>query len=152
MKKYHILFLGILLSTLMSCQKNSIKLSQHFDNNTWNSFKDVELKTKIDNSKTYEIKVIIVLTQDFEPENFSFSYSQNSEEGESKYSNYTIPVKTPTGELSGNPENKYYKYTIIIRNKTVFNSKGEYTFIFENTMDKLNVRGVNSIELQLTEL
>lgn len=152
MSKYYIVVLGILISTLFSCQKNSIKLTQYFDNNTWNSFKNVELKSKIDNSKTYEIKVVITLTQDFDLPNFSFVLSQNSEEGESIYSNYSIPIKSKTGEFSVNPQNGYYKYSVIIRKKSVFNSKGEYTFLFENIMNKFDVKGVNSIELQLTEL
>jgi gliding motility-associated lipoprotein GldH len=152
MRNIYFLFLGLLISTFISCQKSNIKLSHQFDNDVWNSFDDVELKTKIDISKTYQIKVNIFVSEDFEPSNFSFGYSQNSEDGESVYFNYKIPVKSAEGKFVGDLKDGFYNYTIIIRSKTVFNSKGEYTFKFENIMNKFDMKGVHKIELQLTEI
>ncbi len=149
---YFLLLLGIIVSTFISCQKTSINLSHQFKNDIWNSFDDVELKTKIDIDKTYQLKVIIYVKQDFEQPNFSFGFSQNSEDGESIYFNYKIPIKNKEGNFIENIENNVYKYILIIRNKTVFNSDGEYTFKFENLMNKYNVKGVHKIELQIIEI
>lgn len=152
MKKIYFILFGILLSTIISCQKPSINLSHKFDNDIWNSFNDIELKTKIENKKAYQIKVLITLTSDFKPSNFSFGLIQNSQEGESIYSNFIVPIKNSAGNFTEEEKGDYYIYTLIIRNKTVFNSQGEYNFIFQNLMNKYDVIGVHQLELVISEI
>ena len=152
MKNIYVLFFGILVLSLSACQKSRIVLSKQFDNDIWNSFDDVELKTKIDNSKTYQINIIISVSKDFEPSYFSFGFSQNSEEGESVYSNYKVPIKDANRKFLEKSVDGFYKYNIVVRKKAVFNSKGEYSFKFENIMDKYDMKGVHLIGLEITEL
>jgi len=136
----------------MSCQKTSINLSHQFDKDKWNSFNDVELKTKVENKKAYQIKVVISLSENFQQSNFSFGLIQNSQDGESIYSNFKIPIKDSEGNFIEDKKGDYYIYPLLIRNKTLFNSEGEYNFIFQNLMNKYDVFGVHQIELVITEL
>lgn len=136
----------------MSCQKPSIILSHQFNKDIWNSFDDIYLKAKFETSKNYEVKIIISLSDEFQLSSFSFGLTQNSQEGESVFANYKVPIKDANGNFTEKKQGDFYLYTLIIRNNKVFNSNGDYDFILQNTMHKYDVFGVHQLKLVITEL
>lgn len=151
---YNILFLLILITT-SSCEptKQAISLDKSFSKDIWNSLDIIDFKTLIPDTETpYQVKVVVVLSEKFSENNFGFVLSQKSEEGESIYSHYQIPIRSKEGVMEGKLEGEFYYYTIIVNKKTYFNSKGEYTFSFESTMNKLKIKGVHKITLEINPL
>ncbi len=149
------LIIILILSSLsiISCQKQPTILVHNFKNNSWNSFQNVIFKTKIeDSNQAYKLIVTLKLDSNFEANDFSFGFSQKSDDGESMYSNYTIPIKDSKGNFNTTINKHYFEYKLIIHRKVYFNSRGTYTFIFESTMDKVNMRGIEQLKLELIKL
>lgn len=154
-KQIHKILFLLILITAASCEptKQAINIDKFFTNNTWNSFDIIDFKTLIPETETpYQLKVVIMLSEKFSHNNFGFVLSQKSEEGESIYSHYQIPIRNKEGVMEGKLDGEFYYYTIIINKKTYFNSKGEYTFSFESTMNKLKVKGVHKLSLEINPL
>jgi len=154
-KQIHKILFLLILITISSCEpaKQAINIDKSFTNNTWNSFDIIDFKTLIPETETpYQVRVVVMLSEKFSENNFGFVLSQKSEEGESIYSHYQIPIRNKEGVMEGKLDGEFYYYTIIINKKTYFNSKGEYTFSFESTMNKLKVKGVHKLSLELNPL
>ncbi len=154
-KQVHKILFLLILIIASSCEpaKQAIYIDKSFTNNIWNSFDIIDFKAQIpDMEIPYKVSVTVALTSNFTETDFSFSLSQKSAEGESIYSHYQIPIKSTEGVMEGKLDGEYYYYTIIINKKTYFNSKGEYTFSFESTMNKLKVKGVHKLSLEINPL
>lgn len=153
MNKYIVLLIISLVLFTISCRKQrEITIEHKFRNQIWNAFDKAKFDTRIsDKENAYQLSLEIELTSRFQAVNFDFGMSQTNDDGESRYSNYSIQVKDSLGKLNGEKTDELFKYILILQKKTYFNSDSIYHFIFESTMNKYDVEGVNGIKLVIEE-
>ncbi len=150
MKKYFLIFIISFIFIANSCQKTQgISFEYPFPNQIWNSFKKVHFDTRIKDKKTPRSLLLeIKLTDNFQQQSFDFGMSRTNDEGESRYSNFSIPVKDNQGNLDGEIDDKgLFTYKFLMFKKTYFNSDSLHHFTFESTMNKFDVQGVSSLKL-----
>ena len=154
MNKVIIYIFSAFLIVMNSCsvEKPTISMVHSFPNESWNAFKEIELSTELnDKENPYQIVLDVELTNKFEPSEFSFGLTQSNDDGESRYSYHTFPVRNSKLKMINAKEGEYYKYRLIINKKTYFNSTGFYTWTLESVMGKVKVNGIHKLAIKLIQ-
>ncbi len=154
MKKVFKIVFILLVGITVSCSntKPIIKLEHSFHNNIWSAFNEVELSSQIEDIKSpYQIVLEIQLTDKFEPTEFSIGLTQSNDDGETRYSYHTLPVRDIKLKMINKKKGDYYIYRLILNKKTFFNIKGKYTWTLESVMGKANVRGIHNLSLEIIQ-
>jgi len=142
----------IFISISCSVEKPSIEMVHPFPNESWNAFNEIDLSTTLnDKENPYQIVLEVELTDDFEPKEFSFGLTQSNNDGESRYSYHTFPVRDAKLKMINKKDGEYYSYRLILNKKTYFNSIGNYTWTLESVMGKVNVKGVHKLSIKLVQ-
>jgi len=154
MKKAIISLFSLLILMFTSCsvKKPTIEMVYSFPNESWNAFNEIELSTPLsDKENPYQIVLEVELSDNFEPKEFSFGLTQSNDDGESRYSYHTFPVRDAKLNMINKKAGEYYIYRLIINKKTYFNSVGKYTWTLESVMGKVKVKGVHKLSIELIQ-
>ncbi|MCK5846328.1 MAG: hypothetical protein KAG84_02740 [Bacteroidales bacterium] len=149
------LFLSIILSVLfVSCANQKIEFEHKFDKEHWIAFNKVEFDfNNADVNTEFEIVMEIQLTEDFNSNDFAILMTQRNDEGESRYSSYSLDIKNKDGHfINSESKSNYHEYTLILNPRTKFNSNSMYHFIFEHRLTVVNMKGIASLCLKLNQL
>jgi len=147
--------LSALIIFLAACNsdKPTITLVHSFANDSWNAFNEVELDTTINDTKNpYQIILEVELTDKFESKDFSIGLTQSNEDGESRYSYHSLPIRNVKLKMIEKKNGDYYKYRLILNKKTFFNSISKYVWTMESVMGKVNIKGIHQLSLEIIQL
>ncbi len=138
---------------LISCTKQSVVLEQKFDNNQW-GMSNVEFKYSNNDVKNdYCIILEIELSDIYNADNFDIAMVQKNDDGETRYSSYSINVKNRMGDfIETKADSGFYTYSIMINPKTKFASKSSYYFSFEHRMSVVSISGIALMKLKINQL
>jgi len=142
----------VFISISCSVEKPTIEIVYSFPNKTWNAFNEIELNKSLNDKKNpYQIVLEVELTDNFEPKEFSFGLTQSNDDGESRYSYHTFPVRDAKLNMINKKEGEYYIYRLILNKETYFNSIGNYTWTLEAVMGKVKVKGIHQLSIKLIQ-
>lgn len=150
MSRILLIIITLFSAVFTGCYSDRQQLIMHsFPNNTWHRFTKLDFEYSIKNlKKTYDLNVIIHLTEDFQYNSIPIHFIFTSPSGEERIWEQTLVVKSG-GSFLGKKKGRVYEIIIPLRTKHRFMEQGIHKLNIEQFIPKYDTHGVVAFGTEL---
>ena len=149
-KIFYLMGFFILMLSFAGCGKKDVtELYHRFPDKAWARFNLLSFEIPVEQPKSVNVFLFARFDKGFQPDSLSFNMIMNTPSGEERIKEYTMNVKSATGQFEIDCTNDSCQGEILLKKELNLSKPGILKIEIENLMPRLATEGLLGVGIRL---